>query len=152
MTHQINHTVSFPFVVGALSTLILSVPGKKVVSIISEDIPPTRYSIDGESIGKNNQYQQQFMQSLAQAILTEGGVIIAQIDELETIEVDTTKGKSNVCINNMLGVNCSKGGWNLLTAEALEILLLTNPRTRKRSKTPLGVRYCNWSLDALATY
>lgn len=139
MTRPINHTCSFPFVVGALSTLILSIPGKKVVSIISEAIPIACYEINGENIGHNNKDQQQFMQSLAQAILTEGGVVIAQIDELETLEVDTPKGKSNVCTNNMLGVNCSKGGWNLLTAEALEILLLTNPRTRKRSKTPLGL-------------
>lgn len=147
MTQPLEPSLSFPFVLGALSSLIINVPGKKIVTIISNTGGIHQYDIEGEIIGYDATHPQTFMSYLAQSLRTEGGIIVRQFDKTQFCELDTPKGRRKVPMKNLFGIHCRQGQWSLLSAEALKVAFSTDPQTGKHLKHGPDIKYCNWNLE-----
>jgi hypothetical protein len=128
----------------ALVDLVLSMPGKKIVTVASPYMGAQGYDVRGKSIGHAPEHASVFFEHVGEAIDNGGGVIVRTFTGRKTM-VNTPRGEMMLPIKQVRGISCGRGRWIRLSAEEMLEASTQDAKTGEPIERERAVEYPEWS-------
>jgi hypothetical protein len=126
-----------------LHDLVMSMPGKKIVTVASPYMGAEVYDLEGDLIGHAPEHADAFFEHLGEAVENGGGVVIRTFTDRKTMG-KTPRGPMLLPIKLVQGIACGQGRWEKISALAMLNSSTMDAKTGKPIEREQAVEFPSW--------